>query len=102
MHMMFGLAVLFTIFVALCMLVGGWCWVCFRVGCWVIRSLSGGSASPRYASALPQPPAPPRLDPPRFDPYAYRANAGAASSRRRHGGGAKVVMTVVLVGLGVF
>lgn len=105
--MTFAFSFLFMIASVLVMLVGCWCWLCFKIGCWMMRgmtrpfrrSVSAYPAAPQPAvipiRAAAVPPTPP------YSPHPRHDRAGMCS-RRRHGGGAAVVMTVLAVGLVVF
>src|SRR5438093_7776937 len=108
MHMMFTMSLLFAVTTFAVMLMGAWCWLCFRVGCWMFNVLFRGSPRPRdlrvvapqlapvYACAYHAPQGPQAAPvPPPKPPVSY-------STRRCHHGGAGVVMTVLGVALVVF
>lgn len=101
--MSFAFSFLFMIASVAVMLAIGWCWLCFKVGCWLMRGMtrpfrrsdSMHAAAPRPAVIplrVAPPPPPPQFVP---DPRYQRG----CSSRRRHGGGAAVVMTVLAIAL---
>ncbi len=102
MGMAFGF--LFMIASALVMFAVGWCWLCFKIGCWMMRGFRGRSHS--VHAAFPPRPEPvviqPRVMTPHPPLHVARDPRWERSSRRRHGGGAAVVMTVLAIGLVVF